>query len=291
VTAAIEARRWAVRRCLIIAGVLALGKLAIGFFTGSLGILASAVDSTLDILLSSVNYWSLRIADRPADANHRYGHGKIESLAGLFESLVIMWCGGIIVAESWKRLWHPQPLGHVELGVATMAVSAAASYWLVRSIRRAQRQTESAILRSESVHYASDALANVGVVLTLLLVRWTGQAWWDLVISIVIAASILWSAGRLLKGVIDELMDRELPEKLQKAVADAILSFHPQIVGFHNLRTRQVGPRKFIDVHIEIRGEQSFQRAHELTESLIKSLEQRVPGADVTVHYDPEGAQ
>ena len=270
---------------------LTVFKLSVGFFTHSLGLIASAVDSLMDVLVSTVNYIAIREADKPADKEHLYGHGKIESLAGLFQSLVISASGVFLVAESIRRLITGSHISHISVAVGVMFVSMALTFFLVLKLKQVLKETGSIIVGTEALHFTVDFLTNGGVILALALVYVTGSGIWDLIVAFLIACYILYQSFGILKKSIDELLDRALPQEEQREIERIILSHDPRIVGFHNLRTRKIGAQRFIDFHFEIRGEENFARAHELTESLIKHIRGRFPGADVTVHFDPEGGE
>ncbi|HLD56255.1 MAG TPA: cation diffusion facilitator family transporter [Candidatus Omnitrophota bacterium] len=270
---------------------LTVFKLSVGFFTHSLGLIASAVDSLMDVLVSTVNYIAIREADKPADKEHLYGHGKIESLAGLFQSLVISASGVFLVAESIRRLITGSHISHISVAVGVMFVSMVLTFFLVLKLKQVLKETGSIIVGTEALHFTVDFLTNGGVILALALVYVTGSGIWDLIVAFLIACYILYQSFGILKKSIDELLDRALPQEEQREIERIILSHDPRIVGFHNLRTRKIGAQRFIDFHFEIRGEENFARAHELTESLIKHIRGRFPGADVTVHFDPEGGE
>lgn len=290
---AIQTRKkiWAIQLSIATACFLTIFKLSVGFIAHSLGLIASAIDSLMDILVSSVNLIAVKEADKPADQEHLYGHGKIESLAGLFQSLIISASGLYLMVESIRRLIHGIELTYLPAAIGVMVLSMVLTFFLVLQLKRVLTETKSIIVGVEMLHFTTDFLTNGGVILALLLVRVTGSNLWDLAIAFVIACYILRQSISILKKSVDELLDRALPLEEQKELERIILTFDSRIVGFHNLRTRKIGQRIFIDFHFEIRGEENFTRAHELTEALIKRICQRFPGADVTVHFDPEGGE
>lgn len=265
-------------------------KLSVGILTHSLGLIASAVDSLMDVLVSSANLIAAKEADKPADREHLYGHGKIESLAGLFQSLLILGSGVYLVIESVRRFQTGSTLWHVPAAIVVMTVSLCVTLFLVLKLRRVLSETKSIIVGTEELHYTIDFLTNGGIILALILVQVTGSSIWDLAIAGCVALYVVKQAFGIMKKSIDDLLDRALPPDEQKKIEELILQFDPRIVGFHNLRTRKIGKKRFIDFHFEIQGEENFKRAHALTEALIKRIKAHFPDADVTVHYDPEGA-
>lgn len=270
---------------------LTIFKVVVGLMAHSLGLIASAVDSFMDVLVSSVNLIAIKEADKPADKEHLYGHGKIESLAGLFQSLVISVSGLYLVVESVKRLIYQMPLEHISAALGVMIVSMVLTFFLVLKLKRVFKETDSLVVGTESLHFTIDFITNGGIIAALILVRLTGSPLWDVGIAFVIACYILFQSSQILRKSIDELLDKSFPVSEQRDLERIILNHDPRIVGFHNLRTRKIGHQRFIDFHFEIRGEDNFLRAHALTEALIKRVKERFPEADVTVHYDPEGGE
>lgn len=283
-------KQGAIRLSIGVASLLAVGKFATGLATQSMGILASSVDSLLDVFVSTINLFTLRKAEEPPDEDHAYGHGKAESIAGLFQSLFIGVGGILLIAESVRRLiLRSHTLTRLDLGIWVMAVSMIASFLLVRRLKAVAEKSPSIVLDTESLHFSSDLLANGGVIAILLLIRFTGFVVFDLLISLVIASYIFWMSTRLLRRSIDELMDREISPELHGKIKKIIFSHDSRIVDFHNFRTRRVGNKVFVDFHVVLRGEESFKEAHRLTESLISAIQREIPDCDLTVHTDPEG--
>ena len=287
----LPSKKNAIQLSIATAGFLTLVKVGFGLATHSMSILASATDSLMDVLVSTVNYISLKEAHKPADDDHTYGHGKIESLAGLFQSVFISASGFYLIYESVTRLFHPTPITHIQTAIWVMAISIVATFFLLRRLRAVASETRSMIVGTESLHFATDLATNLGVILALVLVYATGFVFWDLVIAIVIAVYILKQSFQIFRIAIDELVDRALPEEVQEEIRQTITNFDKRILGFHNLRTRKMGERKFIDFHVELDRSLSFQKAHDLTEDLIEALEAKFPESDVNVHFDPEGGR
>jgi len=272
-----------------VALLLTVVKFSAGLMTHSMAIMASALDSTLDMLMSALNFFAFREASKPPDAEHPYGHGKVESLAGLFQSLFIMVSGSFVVYESIRRLLHGSFVAEIPLGIGVIIFSGCATLLLSWRLRVLSRKNRSIILGTEKAHYSMDFVAYIGVIAALILVGATGKVFWDLIVSLLVAAYIFKEAGHILKRAVSELLDRGLSNTELKMMKMLILQHHPSVVGVHNLRSRVVGNLVFLDFHIEIRGEADFKKAHEMTESLIDKIKTQHPNADVTVHFDPEG--
>jgi cation diffusion facilitator family transporter len=272
-----------------VAVLLMTVKFLTGLMTHSMAIMASALDSTLDLMMSVLNFFAFKVASKPPDAEHAYGHGKVESLAGLFQSLFIAASGSYVIYEAVKRLIQGSYVSEISLGIGVIVFCAAVTLLLSWRLNSLSKQNKSLILGTEKVHYAMDFVSYLGVVLALVLVGVTGKAFWDLIISILVAGYIFKESVGILKRAVSELLDRGLSNTQLKQIKILILGYHPAIVGVHNLRSRIVGNHTFLDFHIEIRGEGDFKKAHNMTESLIDKIKEQIPNADVTVHFDPEG--
>ncbi|HEX5708954.1 MAG TPA: cation diffusion facilitator family transporter, partial [Pyrinomonadaceae bacterium] len=217
-----------------------------------------------------------------------YGHGKAESLAGLFQAGVITASGVYLIVKAVERLYRPFETSSEWLGVASMLIAAVASALLVRKLRAVSRETESPALNADAAHYASDVFTNGAALLALLVVATTGLQLADPVISLGISGYILWSALGVARESIDVLMDRKLPPEVDEAVARVVARFKPEgVVGFHDLRTRRSGALKFIDMHLEVERDQSLVEAHDLTVKVIRAIEAEIPRSRVQIHTDP----
>lgn len=272
-----------------VALLLTLVKFSTALATHSMSIMASALDSLLDVLMSGLNFFAFRESSKPPDVEHAYGHGKIESLAGLFQSFFIIASGAFVVYESVRRFFLGSFVTQIPLGIGVIIFSGVVTLLVARRLGTLVRKNQSMILRTEKAHYATDFMSYLGIIAALVLVGWTGNANWDLAVSILVAVYIFKEAIGILKRAVSELLDRGLSLTELKTLKMVILRHHPSIVGVHNLRSRWVGNQLFLDFHIEIRGEDDFKKAHNMTESLIDKIKEFHSNADVTVHFDPEG--
>lgn len=262
-------------------------KLLFGFITNSISIFASAVDSFFDLAASSVNYFSIKKAEKPADKEHRFGHGKAEGLAGIFQSFVVGGSSLYLIYISAKRLVIKAPLQSLGVGVSIMVFSTLISFLLARYLKRVSKDTESVALGADSVHYSSDVYTNLGVILGLIIMKFTGLVFIDSLISICVALYIIWSITTIFRESVDILMDRELPKETIKEIEKIILKHKPLVKSFHKMRTRRSGSEKFIEFHLVVDHTLSFVDSHNLAEEIIKDIENTVPNSDVTVHVDP----
>jgi ferrous-iron efflux pump FieF len=241
----------------------------------------------MDVLASLVNYFAIRLAGRPADEEHRYGHGKVEALAGLVQTVVVGFSGIFLLGEGIRRLVEGVGIGHTAIGIAVMSVSTGTSAWITWRLRRTARQTGSVALAADAIHYASDVWTNLGVLGALVAIRLTGWMWLDGAVAIAISAYVLGTAVRVLRRSAAELMDESLADAEVEELVAAVHARVPEIRGLHALRTRRAGPTVFVDCHIEIERDVSFVEAHRLTERVRTAIEALRPGALVNVHADP----
>ncbi len=268
---------------------LTIAKFITGFLTHSMSIMASALDSAFDMLMSGLNFFALREASKPPDEEHPYGHGKIESLAGLFQSLFIGSIGVFFIVEAIKRFFVGDAVYEISLGIWVIAASCVITLLLSWRLTVVSRKSQSMILATETAHYTMDLATHLGVIVALVLVKKTGNPAWDLAVSILVAAYILKESFEILSRAVSELLDKGLSRTEFAKLRLLILRYHPSIVGVHNLRSRLVAGQLFLDFHIEIRGEDDFKKAHQMTEDLIAKIKKQHPMADVVVHFDPEG--
>jgi ferrous-iron efflux pump FieF len=285
-----KAKTSVARLSILAAAFLITLKLVTGFITGSISVWASLLDSTMDIFASIINYFAVRAASRPADEDHTYGHGKAESLAGLFQAIVIAASGIFLVRESIRRIINPNQTSSEWLGILTMLIAVVVSIALVARLKRVARETESPALQADATHYVTDIFTNLGALLALLIVGLTPWQMADPIFSIVIAFYILWSAVSVGHESIDVLMDRRLPLDVDEQIATVVSSYRDEgVLGFHDLRTRRSGSQKFIDLHLEVERDMSLQDAHDVSVRVLRTIEAEIPRARVQIHTDPAG--
>jgi ferrous-iron efflux pump FieF len=268
------------------AAALALGKLAAGLLTNSIGLLSAAADSLFDVAISSFNLLSIRIADSPADEGHPFGHGKAENLAGLLQTVVIIVVGCALLVEAVRRLVRGTRPEHAEWGIAVMVVATVVSWLITRHLRRVGRETDSVVLLADALHYQTDVWTNGGVLVGLLLLWVTGSGVFDALIGICVAGVILASAYRLLVRSINDLMDAALPEVEQRAIEE-VIHRHRFVVDHRSLRTRRSGSQRQVDFTIVACRHLPLGEAHDLVDHVEKEIAATIPGAHVVVHAEP----
>ena len=268
---------------------LILLKVVVGTLTGSVAILTEAVHSSIDLIASIVALVSVRKAEEPADDSHRYGHEKVENLSAAIEGILLL-VGSVVIAFEAirRRLGHGQ-VKMVGRGIAAVAVSMVVNLGVSALIARRARQTDSAALEGDAAHLRTDALTSAGVLLALILVSATGAQWLDPAVALAVAASIVVTGVRLLNRSGRVLVDESLPASEVAAIRAAIEEFGARgVVGYHELRTRRAGPRRYIDLHVQFQQGTSLENAHRTAHELQEQIGRRLGGADVLIHLEPE---
>ena len=267
---------------------LMLLKAGAAWVTGSVAMLGSLADTSLDLLASAVLLYGVRLAATPADDDHRFGHGKAEALAALFQVALISVSAGAIGWRAAVRLTEDTPTTDPALGIGVSLVAMLATVALLAFQRSVIRRTGSVAIRADHVHYQSDLLLNGAVILALALETWGGVTGADPVLGILIALWLAYGAFGASKFAIDQLMDREWPEAERQRFVD-VASRHPQLLGIHDFRTRRAGSREFAQFHLVVDGGMSVMAAHDVVEDVETSLAKAFPGVEVLIHLDPEG--
>ncbi len=269
----------------VVAGLMILAKLLAWFYTGSASMLASLTDSLLDISASLINLMAIRYALVPADKDHRFGHGKAESLAGLAQSAFISGSAIFLIINGISRLANAQQVTHAALGVWVMLFSLVLTIGLVMFQSYVIKRTASVAIRADQLHYRSDILLNVGVLLAIVL-AWAGWHWADALFALLIGAYILRGALKIGYDAVQMLLDRRLPEEEQKRIIDTCLAVDG-VYGLHELRTRQSGQTRFIQLHLELDDQLPLVRAHRIADKAERELHKLFPDTDVIIHMDP----
>jgi cation diffusion facilitator family transporter len=264
-------------------------KLAAGAITGSIAIVTEAVHSLIDLVASVVAYVSVRKADEPADAEHPYGHEKVESLAATIEGLLILVGAGIIVYEATHRLVVGSEVEALGVGIAVMGFSVVANLLVSAVLARQSRAHDSPALEGDAAHLRTDAMTSLGVLAGLALVEITGEDAFDSITALAVAAAIVIAGLRIIRRSSGVLVDEALPGREMDEIEAAIAAARtPEVAGYHKLRARKAGSRRYIDLHVQYRSGTSLERAHELAHLLRGSIEAAVPRAEVLIHVEPE---
>lgn len=268
--------------------VLITAKLLAYLQTGAVSILASLLDSSMDAVTSLVNFFAVRYALMPADQNHRFGHGKAEPLAALFQAAFIVATSAFLLYEAFQRLLSPQPITALKAGVIVMVFSIAMTGVLVLLQQYVIRKTDSTAIKADSLHYRADLLSNAATLVAIVLAN-QGFTRADPILALCIAAYLLFSTREILAQALNELLDRELPSAQRQEIYNIAVE-HPAVFGVHDLRTRRSGRTPIVQMHIELDDNLSLREAHAIADAVEAGIHQRYPEADVVIHQDPKSA-
>lgn len=277
----------AARFSIIIASGLATMKLSAGLVTGSMAVIASAVDSLLDILMSSINYVAIRKAEEPADECHSFGHGKYETVATLIQAFIITISGSWIIFESTRRLIQGSKLQNLEGGVGVLLISLFVSIGISRYLKKIAKETDSSALEADSLHFSMDVYTNLALAVGLIVVRFIDLPWLDPALSIVVGLYIMIEAFRLVRHGMRDVLDAELPAGVRDNVTQLIESHNEHLIDYRNLRTRRAGSQKFMDLELVVCRHLSVEEAHNIADILEEKIKKSINGADVTIHIEP----
>lgn len=264
-------------------------KVAAAAITGSIAILTEAVHSLIDLMASVIALTSVRKADEPADVEHPYGHEKVESLAAAIEGMLILVGAGVIVYVATHRLVigaHVETLG---VGIAVMAFSGVANLVVSAFLGRQARVHDSPALEADAAHLRTDAYTSFGVLGGLVLVELTGASAFDSIAALVVAVAIVGSGLRIITRSSRVLVDEALPgDEMDRIEAAIAASRPPEMAGYHKLRARRAGNRRYVDLHLQFRSGTSLEEAHDLAHRMRSAIEAELPTADVLIHVEPE---
>ena len=277
--------RLATRASVAVAGILIVTKAIAWWLSGSISMLAGLTDSLLDGVTSFLNLLAVHYALRPADDDHRYGHGKAESLAGMAQALFIGVSAVLIAFQAFERLKNPEPVGAPWIGIGVIIFSLVMTVALLMLQHRVVKATGSNAVRADSLHYRSDLLLN-GSILVALVLASVGFPQLDAWFGLGIACYILWSAIKIARESFAVLMDEELPSDVSENML-ALACAVPGVLGAHDLRTRISGNVWFVQLHLELPGELSLSQAHTISDLAAAAIEKAYPRAEVLVHADP----
>ncbi len=267
---------------------LILLKVIAGTITGSVAILTEAIHSSIDLVASVVAFLSVRKADEPADESHRYGHEKIENLAAAIEGVLIIVGSAVIAFEAIRRLARGGHVRSIPLGIVVIGISVLANIVVSTVVARGARATDSAALEGDAAHLRTDALTSGAVLVGLVLVKLTGAQWIDPAVALAVAASIVITGVRLLNRSSRILVDEALPGDEVEQIRRAIEAFAPRgVVGYHELRTRRAGSRRYVDLHVQFTAGSSLEDAHRTAHELQDLIASRLSRADVLIHLEP----
>ena len=282
--------RFATYASVTVASVLIVAKLGAWLATESVSLLASLVDSLLDVGASLVNLFAVRHALQPADREHRFGHGKAEALAGLAQAAFIGGSGVFLILEAIDRFINPREVVNSEIGIAVMVLALVLTGGLVLFQSYVVKKTGSIAIAADALHYRVDILVNVAVIISLFVASFGGVPYADPLFAIAIVLYMGFGSWRIAATSIDDLMDREFPDEDRIRIREIALQ-HPRVRDVHDMRTRSSGPYSFIQIHLEMDKTLTLIEAHEISDDVMYNVEKEFPKAEVLIHQDPEGVE
>jgi cation diffusion facilitator family transporter len=266
-------------------------KVVAGVITGSVAIITEAVHSAVDLVASIVAYFSVRKAEEPADRSHPYGHEKVENLAAALEGVLIVLGAAIIIYEAINKLSSGAQVEKLGIGIGVIGFSAAVNFAVSGYLYRQAKLTDSPALEGDAAHLRTDAITSLGVLVALALVAITGVQELDAIAALVVACAIVFAGVRLVSRSSRVLVDEALPDDELARIGEAIDGHGaPEVIGYHKLRARRAGSRRYIDLHVQFSRGTSLERAHQLSHELQRAIRSRLGGADVLIHLEPEDA-
>jgi len=266
---------------------LSVSKVSTALMLNSLGMLSSGVDSLMDVLVSTINFISMKQSVQPADSEHPYGHGKVENIASLFQALFLGIAGLLLIGEGIREALYVRRAPDFGAGILVMICSSIISFWVGRRLARIGKETDSPLLQADSFHFVMDTYTNTGVVIALILAQLQGRIIFDQIIAILIGLWVIYSAFKIFRSSTDALMDKYIPEDIQREINRIILSHSPEIIEYHKMRTRRSGSLKLIDLHLVTCKDKNLDEAHRITDHIEKEIEALIKNSDVVIHVEP----
>lgn len=270
------------------ATLLIVIKLFIGILSGSVAVLASAIDSVLDLIVSAFNYFAISKAEQPANKKFNYGKGKIEALAGVIEGTVITVSGLFIFYTAIKKAISQEVVEYLGYSVLVMLISLVITIALVLFLNFVAKKTRSMVVKSDALHYKTDVLSNGAILLSLVLIQVTGIEMIDSIMGVVISLYIIHSAYQIIRDGVYILLDASLDEEVVEKMRDIILE-EKEISDFHYLKTRKSGNTNFVDVHLVFSPGISLMRAHHAGDRIEEKIKELIPYEEwvINAHLDP----
>lgn len=263
-------------------------KLTLGIISGSIAVISDGIDSATDLVGGAAALLSVGIAIRPADEEHPYGHGKIESISASVAATIVAIGAGFVTFQGVRRLVQGSPDIDVGLGLAAVVVAAVVNAVLAFYMRREARHARSLALASESTHLQTNVVQACTIIVGLALVGLTGVREFDAIVALCLAAYMAFTAVGLAREALSEIMDVALPDDELRAIHEIIAAHGEEIRGYHRLRSRRSGPTRHIDMHLMVDSHLTVAECHTICDRLEHDISERLPGAVVTIHMEPD---
>lgn len=265
--------------------LLTLAKVVAAILSGSISVLSEAVHSAGDVVASLLAFASVRVSDRPADPEHPFGHGKVESFAGLAEALLLIGAAGYVGWEAVHRLSHGRTI-EVDIGLWVVGGTAVWNVFVGRYLSRVAKETDSEALAADAAHITADVVTSMGVFIGLALVKITNNPIYDPIVALMLTAWILWMAGKIAYTSFSLLIDTALPADEVELIAD-IIRTHPRVLDWHQLRTRKSGSHRHADVHVLVDDNLSLVESHRIAEEIEDRVRSSLPNVSINIHMEP----
>ncbi|MEW6746952.1 MAG: cation diffusion facilitator family transporter [Planctomycetota bacterium] len=274
--------------------VLVIFKVVVGMATGSVSILSEAIHSGMDLMAAVIAFFAVRKSAKPADAEHPFGHAKVESISAAAEALLIFAAAAWIISEALSRFFVPRPVELLGWGIGVMLASSVVNVVVSHMLFRVGRRTESSALLADAWHLRTDVYTSAGVMLALAVIE-VGERlvpaanlhWIDPAVAILVALFILRAAYQLTSGAVRDMLDTSFPADEQQWLNSYLTGLHPVVRSFHKVRTRKAGPARFIDMHVVVDSEMSVEESHRITEQITQEIQSRFKRTSVVVHVEP----
>jgi cation diffusion facilitator family transporter len=274
--------------------MLVVFKLIVGLFSGAVSILSEAIHSGVDLVAALIAFFAVRASGKPADEEHTYGHGKFENLSAAIEGLLIFIAAGWIIYESIHKLIFPEPVENIQWGIVVMGVSAITNLLISHMLFKVGRETDSAALMADGWHLRTDVWTSAGVAVGLTVYmagKWFFPAlnleWIDPLIAMGVAVLILRAAWELTSEAVTYLLDASLPEEEEKVITLIIDKMNPQVLNFHNFKTRKAGSERFVEFHLVVNKDLSVKQAHDICDDITIQIKKEFPKTEVMIHTEP----
>ncbi|MBC8016067.1 MAG: cation transporter [Sporomusaceae bacterium] len=265
---------------------LVILKLVVGVYTGAVSIISEAAHSAVDLVAAIIAFYAVRKADQPPDDNHAYGHGKVENLSGAIEAGLIIVAAIWIVYEAGQKLQTAHVPEYLEYGIVIMLISIVTNYWVSNKLHKVAVQTGSHALEADALHLQADIWTSAGVLVGLVMIKFTGLAWIDPAIAVLVAGVVFKAGYGMTKKSLYELTDISLPPEEEQMIID-ILKNHTDVISFHKLRTRRSGSRRLIDMHLILYKDMPLNKAHTVCDQIEAEIKEQLEWCDVVIHLEP----
>jgi cation diffusion facilitator family transporter len=274
--------------------ILVVFKLIVGLLSGAVSILSEAIHSGVDLVAALIAFFAVRASGKPADDKHSFGHGKFENLSAAIEGLLIFLAAGWIIYESIHKLIFPEPVDNLQWGIIVMGISAITNLFISRKLFKVGKETDSAALLADGWHLRTDVWTSAGVAVGLALYMIGRQVmpelnlhWIDPVIAMGVAGLIIKAAWELTSEAVTYLLDASLPEDEDKAIKLIIDQMSPQVMNFHNFKTRKAGSERFVEFHLVVKQDLTVKQAHDICDVITEKIKIQFPKTEVMIHTEP----